>query len=283
MKKWLIILLIVLASIVVALGVVFACMQIFGFKGQKVEDLDRTQETEQQIVVGNEKTITNCTPQESLYILAGKIKQLNYEATLSGQVSALGGLYKQTVTGSKYNTSQKSLYISKATSSFVNVGKQIFITQNNVKVLEAKDVKKDTWEESAISYSLDDYLIEYGVDFRELSNYTLNDSTITSAKLVSNENGVYVYEYTLDINTATIGYRLNMTKMGNLVSLPQFSSCKLTVALNENFEPQYITSEDEYMVEMLGGLKCKSVLTVTFDKINQEIVFPDLSKFEQQN
>ena len=275
MKTWIRILLEILISVLVAVWIVATILQIVGFKGQKLEDLDRSQQGEEQRIIENPKSISDCNPNEVLYTLSGKIRKLNYHAIVEGEVLALGGIYKQTVSGEKFNTPTKGLYISKSISSFVKVAKKLLIENDTAKVWDAKNISKNTWNEEPTLYTYENYIKEYGTDFRELSNYTLNNQTILSSSFVSVDQGVYKYTYTLDTTLATIGYKVNMAKMGNLSSLPEFKSCTLTIYVNENFEPQKIVCEDNYKVAMLGGLDCSSTLILKFDSLNNEITFPE--------
>ncbi len=278
MAKWLKITIVLVAFLIAATSITFFCLQAFGFKGQRPEDIDRDQEGEEQIIDDDTKPIASCSPNESLFILSGKMDKLSYHAIVSGEVVALGGLYKQNVSGEKFYQNGRALYVSKSTSAFVNVGKKIYIEPTNeVNVFDATDVKNDIWSNQATHFNtLKDYLQEFGVDFRNISNYLLNDETILESELVEVSNNNYKYKYKLDTEKATIGYRINMAKMGNLSTVPAFSSCTLTVVMNQNFEPISATFDDVYMVEysILGGLECTSKLTISFDQLNQEIVFP---------
>lgn len=280
MKKWITILIEIIIILAVVVWLIFLGFSIFGFKGKAIDELDLTQKGEEQRIDIPTKSIDEYSPNESLFALLGQIRDLNYTAIVQGEVSALGGFYKQKIDGQKFCTSDKSLYISKTTSSFFKDGKKILIDSNNqVQVLQATDVVKDEWEGNTTTYTLQNYLNEYGVDFRELSNYTLNSETILFSQKLSSTNGVYVFEYNLDPEKATIGYRLNMAKMGGLSSLPEFASCKITVSMGEDFKPLSVVCEDHYKVALLGGLTCSSTLTTTYGNVGSEITFPELQQF----
>ena len=284
MAKWIKVLIVVI-TIVLIVGIAsIIIINSTGFKGQNINEIDITSAGSDAEIAENTKSIDECTPQEAVYITNNKIKNFNsYYACISGEVTALGGIYKQNVSGYKYKNQNGALYISKSTSAFVNVGKQIYISKDdNVQVREAINVKEDTWQNTTTKFTLNNYLQEYGVDFRTLTNYVLNDATITSATLISVENSVYTYTLFLDINSATLGYRLNMAKMGDLPSLPEFTSCKMDISINQNFEPIRITCYDNYKVEKFGGLNCISTLTIDFFNINEPVEMPEEEFFNQE-
>ncbi len=250
----------------------------FGFKGQSRDEIDITTYGTNAEIRDDTKSIEECSADEVIYICNTKLKDmLGYHATITGSVSALGGMYTQTVSGEEYFGTGGAVYITKSTSAFVSVGKKIYIDNNGkVFIREAENVKKDTWKEDLTEYNYDDYIVDYGVDFRELTNYVINEQTIKSASLVGVKNSVYTYSIELDEEKATLGYRVNMAKMGDLSSLPEFNSCRFEISLNENFEPLEITCYDNYRVEKLGGITCSSVLTITFDIINEAVEIPNI-------
>ena len=280
MVKWLKIILSIFSVVLVVLITTTIVIHFAGFKGQKASEIDINSSGESTEIEGNTKLISDCTPKEALYVCNAKFKDLeSYHASITGEVLAFGGIYKQTVSGDKYSNSNGSLYITKSTSVFVSVAKQFFIKDNQVQIRVSKNINNNTWNDETTKSSLSDFLNEYGVDFRELTNYILNNETIISSTLKTKEGLNYTYSFDLNPAKATIGYRVNMAKMGGLPSLPEFSSCKIEITMNENFEPISLTCFDEYKVEKFGGLGCTSTLTLTFDKLNKEVEIPDLKIF----
>ena len=281
MKKWVKIFLILFGTIIGILAITLVGFHIFGTKGQSRDDID-VKPADNTIIEDNTKNIDDCTPIESLFILVGKLKKMqSYSATLSGQVTTSMG-YTQNVSGEKYIVNNKSLYITTSTSSLKNMAKQIYI-ENDTVLIRNGDAKKGTFEDTVTAYTLSDYLLEYGIDYRELSNYELNENTITNATFVSSQDGKYTYEYEINVETGTNGYRVNMYKMGNLDSLPTMKKCTLTVVMTNDFMPVTITHVDEYVISMFISVKCKSTLTETFNKINDEdITIPETAFFAQQ-
>ena len=278
MAKWLKITLISALVLIVSASIVLLCFQLFGFKGQSLKDLDINNQGKEQTIEEITKPISECTPKESLYVLSGKMNTFSYHATLAGQVTtSLGSLANQTISGQKFYQNGRALYITKSTSSMFNMAKKIYIEPNKtVNVFDAQNINDNTWKEEPTHFNtLEAYLQEYGTDFRNVSNYVLNDETITASKLVETDGNNYKYQYTIDPEKATIGYKINMAKMGNLASAPILSACTLTVVMNKNFQPVSVTMVDAYTVSYFGiAVTCTSSLTTTFDQIGNDIVFP---------
>ena len=278
MKKPLKITLIALLCLAILGGLIFAGFNIFGYKGQSINDLKSENQGQNQVATDNGKDISEYSPQECLYILSGKMKDISYHASVNGEVTtSLGGLTKQTVTGDKYLNNGRALYQTKSTSVFVNVAKKTYIeSDGTVNVFDAKNIDNDTWQDTPTHYQdLNLYISDYGVDYRNVSNYVLNDQTVLSAKKIATDNGTYKFEYIISPDKATIGYKLNMIKMGGLNSAPEFSYCKLTVVMTDDFMPVSVTTYDEYKVAYFGlSLNCTSIITTAYDNVNSNIIIP---------
>ena len=161
-----------------------------------------------------------------------------------------------------------------------NTADQIFINSNTALVRNG-DPKTNVYEDTVKKYTLSQYFEEYGTYYRELSNYELNDSTITNAELVSAENGLYTYKYEINVEKGVNAYRVNMYKMGSLSELPTFKTSMLTVTMTTEFMPVTITQIDEYSINMFFNLNCTSTLTENFEKLNDNsVVIPDYEFFK---
>lgn len=279
MKKPLKITLITVLVVAVLGGAAFTVYYFLRPKGQSREEINLSP-VNNTYVAYNGQNIAKCSPQESLFILAYRVKNLNsYSTTLSGEVNA-GGIYKQNVSGEKYKVNKDALYVSRSTSLLKSTADQLFISKNTALVRKGNP-KTNVYEDTATAYPLSQYFEEYGTDFRELSNYELNENTIKSAELVSAENGIYTFRYEIDIETGVNAYRVNMYKMGGLTELPTFSSSTLIAAMTEDFMPVAITQIDEYSITMGLTLPCKSTLTEKFEKINDAMaVIPEYEFFK---
>lgn len=275
MRKSLVITLSVIGAIVLLVSTTLLVLYLTRGEYQKRGDIV-VNPTDNTYIEDNTKTIEECTPKECLYICANNLKNLtSYYATLEGSVVAsISGspLSEQQVLGHKYIKGNKSLYISKSVG-LISMAKQIYIEGDLVMVREAEDVQNDVYADTVESYSMADYLTEYGIDYRELSNYELNDSSITEAQFVSCENGQYKYRYIID-TTKVDAYRVNMAKMGNLDPMPTMTSCTLEVVMDSNFMPITVSHFDEYDVLYFGffDTQCTASLTQTFVKKNDSTI-----------
>ena len=286
MKKPLKIVLIVFAALTAAATITLFCLYLFGDKGEKRDDV--VIQPDANKIIGYDETlnIDDCSPAESLFILAGRIKNLqSYQAAISGEVKT--GIVNQEVSGAKYVTGGKSLYISRSVSKIKQLAKQIYIQGDTVLVRNG-NAKTDVYENEVARYTLSEYLNEYGNeygnDYRELSNYTLNENTVKNATFVSVKDGLYTFEYEIDVETGVNGYRVNMYKMGDLNSLPTMKKCTLTVVMTGDFLPVTVKHTDEYSVNYGITLTCKSAITETFEKINDDsVVIPEIDFFTEKS
>ena len=72
-------------------------------------------------------------------------------------------------------------------------------------------------------------------------------------------------------------------KMGKLSELPTFIKSTLEVVMTEDFMPISVTQIDKYTVNMFVSLTCKSTLSESFEKINDDsIVIPDYEFFYEK-
>lgn|GEM_PF-2995432 len=282
MKKPLKITLVIVLVLALSAGATLAIIYFCRPKGQSRSEIDVTL-ADNTYIEDNTKNIADCSPTESLFILASNLKKLNsYYACISGEVDA--GITKQTVSGEKYKLGGASLYVSRSTSSFKKTANQIFI-EADVVLVRNGDLNTNVYEDTADKYALSDYLEEYGTDFRELSNYELNGTTITKAELISAVGGKYSYRYEIDVATGVKGYRVNMYKMGGLSELPTFKKSTLEVTMTENFMPVSVTQIDEYSVVYFGiiPIDCTSTLVEEFEKINDDTVeIPEAEFFKSK-
>lgn len=279
MKKYLIVIIIIVSTIAIAFCSILGYNLIDSLTYNNTP-IDKDAGGQDEIIIDTQKSIDECTEKECLYIMTGKLKSfISYYATISGKVVALGGLYTQNISCEKYKVNGNSFYETLSTSSLVSVCKQMYIDANN-NVLVREKSSNNEWSNDLTHYNLQSYLNEYGVDFRELSNYTLNDTTILSASLKSKQNGVYVFTYQLDSDKATGGYRINIAKMGNMTKYPTILSSTLEVAMDSNFTPIYVKSIDKYKIREPLSLTCNAELIQTFVDINKDsITIPNESLF----
>ena len=279
MKKPLKIILIVVLSLVIAAGAVLTIMYFARPKGQARSEVVITP-ANNTYIDNNTKDIADCSPTESLFILAYNLKTLNsYHTVISGEVDA--GITTQTVSGEKYKSGQDALYISRSESLFKSTANQFFIENDAVLVIDGKlDVNSD--KNKLTKYNYTAFIQQYGTDFRELSNYELNVNTITKAELISSDGGLYTYRYEIDVEKGVNNYRVNMYKMGGLSELPTFQTSTLEVVMTADFMPVSVKQVDEYKAYMgVLAVSCTSTLIETFERINDgALTIPELEFYK---
>ena len=150
-------------------------------------------------------------------------------------------------------------------------------------LLRNGNAKTNVYEDECIKYTYNDYIKEYGTDFREISDYDLNENTIAKAELLSANNGIYTFKYEIDIDKGVNGYRVNMRKMGDLNDYPTFIKSTLVVSMTENFMPVSVVQTDEYKVKMVLNVSCTSEITATYERINDSLVaIPEYDFYKTQ-
>ncbi len=114
MKKPLKITIIVVLSVVLIVGATLTILYFVRPKGQSRSEVVITP-VNNTYISDNTKNIEDCSPTESLFILAYNLKNLNsYHTVILGDVDA--GLTTQNVSGEKYKTGDGALYISRSES-----------------------------------------------------------------------------------------------------------------------------------------------------------------------
>lgn len=252
----------------------------------KPSDLEISNDDENSFITTPTKSINEYSDKENLYVIAGKLKQsTHFISTVKGKVSALGGIYTQTVCNDKMKIDNEFYIQTKSTSSFVSVGKQTYIVGNDIVMRDADNVSNDKWSEDFTKTNPKDYKQTYGVLPTCLSNYILNDDTIMKTSHTLNADGTITFSFSIDPEKGTSGYKLNMYKFGDLSSLPIFKSCKLEITVDLNWQIKTINSKDSYTINkggLLNNLSCTSNLTETFsypDKSTMKI--PNKELFEK--
>lgn len=101
-------------------------------------------EGETTIIQTPTKTAAEYTPEENAYVVAGRLKSLEfYRSEVRGQVVAGFLNYKQTIEDTHIKNGDESYTQAKSMSMLVNVGKQAFFKGGKVVMRDATDVKKD--------------------------------------------------------------------------------------------------------------------------------------------
>ena len=240
-------------------------------------------EGETTIIQTPTKTAAEYTPEENAYVVAGRLKSLEfYRSEVRGQVVAGFLNYKQTIEDTHIKNGDESYTQAKSMSMLVNVGKQAFFKGGKVVMRDATDVKKDKWSDDFSVTTLEDYREKRGAEPTALSNYILNDETILKAELVSVSDGVYTCRYEIDPKAGTSRYAVKMMNYGGLKSAPEFESCTLELKFDENWIPVSLTTTDKYTVNFIGDMSCSSTMTETFYDIGKPTEIPSAELFREK-
>lgn len=254
---------------------------LFGFAGcgsVKIGVGKTTADGETTVIFNPAKTVTEYTAEENAYILAGKLKTLDsYRSEIRGRVVAVGGLYKQSIADVHIKNGNESYMEARSSSSLVTVERQAFFA-------EGKVVMREAGQEAFTVTTLEKYRSEIGGEPTALSNYILNEETITSAELVSRSEGKYTYRYEIDPVKGTSRYAVKMMNFGGLKVAPEFESCVMELTFDENWNPVSLKAEDKYKISkaFLNNVACTSTLTETFSEIGKGAEIPDADSFREQ-
>lgn len=127
-------------------------------------------EGETTIIQTPTKTAAEYTPEENAYVVAGRLKSLEfYRSEVRGQVVAGFLNYKQTIEDTHIKNGDESYTQAKSMSMLVNVGKQAFFKGGKVVMRDATDVKKDKWSDDFSVTTLEDYREKRGAEPTALS------------------------------------------------------------------------------------------------------------------
>lgn len=251
---------------------------LFGLAGcgaVKIGVGETTADGETTVIVNPTKTVTEYTAEENAYILAGKLKSLDsYRSDVQGKVVAMGGLYKQSIADVHIKNGNESYMEARSSSSLVTVEKQAFFAGDKV-------VMRDAEQGDFTVTTLEEYRSKIGSEPTALSNYILNEETITSAELVSRSEGTYTYRYEIDPVKGTSRYAVKMMNFGGLKVAPEFESCAMELTFDENWNPVSLKAEDKYKISkaFLNNVSCTSTLTETFSEIGKGTEIPDADSF----
>ncbi|MBO4284036.1 MAG: hypothetical protein J5958_05355 [Clostridia bacterium] len=163
------------------------------------------------------------------------------------------------------------LEIDITTSSMVNSATQFCYVGNTAMMRDASGAKKTwngrqtAWKTSATKYSLSDYRSSYGLFGCELTNYLLNESTVTEWSAVTkNSDGTYTQTIKPNTSTSTKDYVHRMKKMGGLDKDPSFSKAEITLTFDKNWKILSMHIDETYKAKMTLEVTCKASSDYTY-------------------
>lgn len=209
---------------------------------------------------------------DNLFIAAGVLKNsIHWQTNATGKVQASVGFipYDQQVASYRtINDDESEVFFETRTiSAFVKKAEQRFINENSwlTRAGEKPSMDGAVYNKDNIkAYSKNDYLNTYGSFPSNLSNYVLNDFSVLDGKLLSSENGLHTYSFTLDHTVATALYAREVSKMAGVSDYPIFSYANITITIDDDWVVHEAKSVDKYNINMMGGLNCSSTLVDTF-------------------
>ncbi|MBD5131862.1 MAG: hypothetical protein HDT28_04640 [Clostridiales bacterium] len=215
--------------------------------------------------------------------------------------------YTQSIHNTRVATGDGIVYAETiSSSSLKNLAEQKYADNGIIIFRPSTSVSngKATYGDKAYAMSYDDYSAAYGTVPNQLSKYVVTKETILGVKdlnapqtqsqangvltssdesddgfgfdfyvpenLVRGEDGNYLFELTLDADKSSIYYRNEVRTLGGADQNPKFYAVTLTVCIDENWTPLYVTVVENYdiAIPVLGAMNCTSKVTEIFTQID---------------
>lgn len=228
-------------------------------------------------------TPTNFSPSENFAIANGIIRKSGiYRAESIGTVTA--GITQHVKTIKKINN-KDCFFESVSYSPIIKIAEQKFFNGEKIYCRTGKNISKDcsvkNWNDNIEEIDKDNYKNSYGREPYEISKYIINADTIESEELVSNENGLYTFKFSLKPE-ASNNIQFEIKTLSDSPDYPVFSYINLTVVMDSNWIIKKIESSEEYKItiKVLGKITCKTHYEETFEDIgNSNLIISEKSTF----
>ena len=163
--------------------------------------------------------------------------------------------------------------ITKSDSIFINKnsawqtcfkGDNVLIRKPSSSDTSSWNGRKTAWKTDApSSYTRTNYRSSYGLFGFELTNYLLNESTVTEWSAVTkNSDGTYTQTIKPNVSTATSDIACRMKTMGDLSSTPTFSNISIKLTFDGNWRILSMHVEETYNAKS-GNITAKNTKAVT--------------------
>lgn len=225
----------------------------------------------------------------SFYVdLNKKYKTLNYYTNTDSSVSALGGLYSQTVKGFKLKKDEEYFFQTVTTSAFVKKAELRYENEKNNSYWIASGNNPDSsgiygnvsswndWEKE----SKEDYLATLGHTMNNLTNYIVDENNPAASFLDASysENEEHkIYTYQMSINEdenhidSTKEYKIEMAHMSGMGE-PSFTYSTMEIYISKEDETiDKIVQKEKYKT---GSFECDSVMNTYFNLYENENEIP---------
>lgn len=226
----------------------------------------------------------------SFYVdLNKRYKNLNYYTYTDSSVTALGGIYSQTVKGFKLKKNNEYFFQTVTTSAFVKKAELRYENEANNSYWIASGNNPDSssifgsvsswnkWEKN----SKEDYLKTLGHTMENLTNYIVNENDPSKSFLDAtySENDEYkIYNYQMSINEdknhidSTKEYKIEMAHMSGMGE-PSFTYSTMEIYISKNNDSIYkIVQKEKYKT---GSFECDSTINTYFNIYENENVIPN--------
>lgn len=225
---------------------------------------------------------TACTGQENLAYVASVLdSQTQYHTYTYTRTDA--SITVQHTYGYKDYKDGVMLSSDITYSDFVKTGTQACFVDGDVYVRYSEAPSKNTTHLTAqwnsgepVYYTGEQYLTAYGMLSTELTQYIINDETITDfEEVVDNGDGTYTQDFTFDPVAATYYSQYGMKKRGGLLAFPQFSVLEISFTFDAKWK---ILSYDIHEVAKV----CKPVWVDSISDSHVEYYY-DQADFDQEH
>ena len=276
----------ILTSIVLVIALTVGAYSLFGKKLEVVEIPEGADLVSTTLEKPTSGTPAEYDPVQNLFIAQGVVSNSSFSTITEGKTTA--SIVEQNIYAERVVTSDACYKKSISASTFVKVGTEYYVRNNEYLTRKAKEVKSVNEytfvDEDKYLTKLDkDTFLEYYGDVPNgLTSYILNASTIISSFYNGqNQDGLHQYSFTLDPTLSTIKIRNEMKTMAGTEKHPVITSVEFTIWVDDDWNVVKTHNFSEYKVEMrgLGVVNCSEDTTEYFN-FNQTASIPSEDYFK---
>lgn len=129
---------------------------------------------------------------------------------------------------------------------------------------DTTNLSADWSSDAPVYYTKQAYMYTYGLFQTELTNFIINEETVTeSGEVQDNGNGTYTQSFVLDPTASTYYYQYGMKTRGGLNGYPTFKTVNLTVTFDSSWRILQVVTRD--ISDVNKGVVVESVSDSTTD------------------
>lgn len=217
------------------------------------------------------------------------------------------GTYTQNIHNTRYSLGGNKVFAETiSSSSLKSVAEQKYAEDGIIIYRPSVSINGSSakFSDSAYSMPYEEYSKKYGTVPNQLSKYIISEKSIIAVKdenapaksavnaanaeapsdeadeggfdfyvpegLVKGADGNYKFTLTLDAFESTLYYRNEVRTLGGADQNPKFYSVRVTVTIDENWNPVSVRSVENYdiAIPVLGAMNCTGDLTEVFTQID---------------